>query len=53
MPEKDQKPTKYGFAEILKKAVMGCGGECGEGCGCCSGEIKIVPKETEEKEEKD
>ena len=53
MPEKDQKPTKYGFAEILKKAVMGCGDGCGEGCGGCCNEIKIVPKETEEKEEKD
>lgn len=56
MPEKDKKPTKYGFAEILKKAVLGCSGDCSEGCSCCSGDIKIVRKdttETEETEEKD
>ncbi|MDE4908243.1 hypothetical protein L0665_06425 [Methanogenium marinum] len=53
MPEKDQKSKKYGFAEILKKAVLGCGGECGEGCGGCCNEIKIVPKETKETEEND
>ena len=51
MSEKNRKPRKYKFAEILKKAVLGCGGECGDGCACCSGEIKIAPKETKEEDE--
>ena len=53
MTEKNQKPTKYGFADILKKAMLGCAGECGDGCSCCSGDIRAEPKNDAEKEEKD
>jgi hypothetical protein len=53
MTENSQKPKKYGIAYKLKKAVLGCGGDCGEGCSGCSNEIRIVRKKDTETEEKD
>jgi len=54
LPENNHASKKYGFADIIKKAVL-CGDGCGGGCGCCS-EPKVVfgdPKENEDNEERD
>lgn len=51
MPKHDQKAPKYGFADIFKKAVLGCSDGCGNGCNCCCNEITIVSKETQENDD--
>jgi len=53
MTEKNQKPKKSGFVDKLKKAVLGCGGECGEGCSGCSSGIRIVSMKDVETDEKE
>ncbi len=40
MSDKNQDTKQEGFAAKMKKMIGGCGG-----CGCCCGDIKIVPKE--------
>lgn len=48
MSDKNQDTKQEGFAAKIKKMMTGCGGNC----GCCCGDVKIVPKEeTQEKEE--
>ncbi len=48
MSENNQDIKKEGFAARVKKAVTGCGGNC----GCCCGDSKIVPTEDAESEKK-
>lgn len=44
MTDKNQNSKPTGFAAKMKEMMAGCSGNC----GCCCGDIKIVPKEETE-----
>lgn len=48
MSDKNQDTKPTGFAAKIKKMIAGCDGNC----GCCGGDIKIVPKEEMQDTEK-
>ncbi|MFA5395203.1 MAG: hypothetical protein GX097_01125 [Methanomicrobiales archaeon] len=53
MTKKIPTKKKSGLVDKIKKAVLGCGGECGEGCSNCSSGIRIVSMKDLEADEEE